>query len=215
MSNSTIDIQNRVRRYWVEDGIPDLIVGSFFFIYSALLWWGAHSTQNWINIISTVALVLMVIFGRKLIEKLKEIITFPRTGYVKYASIQPEQTVRRVMLGLGIAAFLALLVLIAFIVGGESAGSTFVWILIPLFISFVIGLFGYSQKSTRYIFYTIFSLICGLVSVLLAQHFSLSTHNALLNGVGIFLPLGLIMIIGGFWTLRNYLARNPDVVADQ
>jgi hypothetical protein len=119
------------------------------------------------------------------------------------------------MRGLVIAAFLALLVLIAFIVGGESAGSTFVWILIPLFISFVIGLIGYSQKSTRYIFYTIFSLICGLVSVLLAQHFSLSTHNALLNGVGIFLPLGLIMIIGGFWTLRNYLARNPDVVADQ
>jgi MFS family permease len=214
MSNSTIDIQNRVRRYWIEDGIPDLIIGSSFFIYSALLWWDAHSNQNWVNIISTIALVLMVIFGRMLIEKIKESFTFPRTGYAKYASVPLERKARRVMFGLGIATFLALLVIIAVVVGGESAGSTFVWILIPLLLSFFIGSIAYNQKSSRYYFYTIISLICGLISVLIAQGFSLPTRNAILNGVGILLPLGLIMIIGGFWTFRNYLSRNPNEVDD-
>jgi hypothetical protein len=149
-----------------------------------------------------------------LIEKIKESFTFPRTGYAKYAQEPPERTAQSLILGLGIATFLALLVIIAIVVGGESAGSTFVWILIPLLFSFFIGSIAYNQKSSRYYFYTIISLICGLVSVLITQHFSLATRNALLNGVGILLPLGLIMIIGGFWTFRNYLSRNPNVVDD-
>ena len=212
MSNSEREIQNLVRRYWIEDGIPDLIVGSIFIIYAALLWWGAHSTQPWINMFSAVALIIMMIFSRPLTEKLKEKITYPRTGYIKYASTPLKHRSTYVILWLGVAALLVLLVLVALIIGGESSGMTLIWILLPLVFSALIGMIAYSQKSKRYIFYAIFSLLSGLGSVIIAQQFPEAMRNTLVFGVGIMFPLGVVMIIAGIWTMINYLRQHPEPV---
>ncbi len=215
MSNSEREIQNLVRRYWIEDGIPDLIVGSIFIIYAALLWWGAHSTQNWINMFSAVALILMIIISQKLVEKLKEKITYPRTGYVKYVSIHLKDRTKYVLIWLGVAALLVLLALVALIVGGETAGMIFIWILIPLIFSTLIGMIAYSQTSKRYAFYAIFSLLSGLGSNVIAQQFSEAMRNTILYGVGILLPTGIVMILGGVFTLINYLRQHPQPKDDE
>lgn len=110
--NSVIrSAEQRVQRYWTEDGIPDLYVGLFGIIYAALLWRDAHTDSGWVSVIRNTALILGIALGHFVVQALKARVTYPRTGYVKYRTPTRQEIARRLVAGLGIGAALVLVML--------------------------------------------------------------------------------------------------------
>ncbi len=97
----TVSIKNtieRTRQYWYIDGFSELLVGMIF-VFLGLLNSITLIIQPSIGSAVIVGigypLVILggIIFGNKWVRSMKEKVTYPRTGFVKY--IQPERPSRR------------------------------------------------------------------------------------------------------------------------
>lgn len=210
MANIVRQSEAQVRRYWTEDGIPDLYLGVGFVIYAALLWWEAHTNNAWIKGTSATFLILFVALGRILIEKIKERLTYPRTGYVKYIWPSRKDALKSMAIGLGVAAVLAFLILYQLRAGGKSEGLKTIELLTPLLFAAILGMVAYQQRNLRFGGYAILAAVYGWLGVWVAQRVAdMATRNALLNGVSILAPLGITMLIGGTIVLARHLRTHP------
>ncbi len=211
MSSVIRSAEQRVQRYWTEDGIPDLFVGLFFVIYAALLWWDAHTDSGWVPIIRNTALVLGIVLGHFVVQALKARVTYPRTGYVKYRTPTRREIARGLVAGLGIGAALVLLMLAGLTVGGYAAGQIVFAFLGPLLFAGILGAMAYQQASGRYGVYAVLALIGGmLVNLASLQIAPTAARNAILNGAGVLTIVGVAMFAGGAWTLNRYLRTHPQ-----
>jgi hypothetical protein len=97
----TVSIKNtveRTRQYWYIDGFSELLVGAIF-VFLGLLNCASLIIRPSIGSAVIVGigypLVILggILFGNKWVRSMKEKVTYPRTGYVKY--IQPESPSRK------------------------------------------------------------------------------------------------------------------------
>jgi len=96
LSPSTVaGIERRARDYWEIDGVPDFVGGMIYLLFivsgMALILSIRHVSGYWSVLLSLLATLLLYATGyyvlrrpleRNLVEHIKAVVTYPRTGYV-------------------------------------------------------------------------------------------------------------------------------------
>lgn len=92
MSNPIRDAEKRTRRYWTEDGLPDLYIGLGFMIYAVLIWWSAQSDVWWQEIIKAAFPIAMISGGRFVVKKNQNTAHPPANGLyrLRFTSQTPD-----------------------------------------------------------------------------------------------------------------------------
>ena len=204
MESKLVDVEQRVKRYWYTDGIGELIGGGMFCllgIYFALQEvLGQNSTLGGILQASFVLLMIGGVFvSRRLINTLKTLLTYPRTGYVEYQVDERGIRGRRI-----------LAVVLAFMI----SALTIVFVRLFQFFDSVMAVTGLIVALILVVLRTKSSglarfYVLGAISLVLGLALSLS---GLPNGysLGLFYGLmGVCSLISGGLTLRRYLKENP------
>jgi hypothetical protein len=111
MNNPINQAANRARRYWYVDGLNEAAFGGLCFLLGVYF-----QVQDGLRITSLIRQILeaglvllivaMVLLLNKLVNFLKERITYPRSGYVSY---RRPNTIRRLATGLLAAAIASVL----------------------------------------------------------------------------------------------------------
>ncbi len=98
MTTSIKSTIERTRQYWYIDGFSELQVGAIFISLAlvsviGMIFKPSIGSAVLVGVGYPVIILGGMIFGNKWVRAMKEKVTYPRTGYVKY--IQPERPSRR------------------------------------------------------------------------------------------------------------------------
>lgn len=199
--------RRRVRGYWIEDGMPDLNIGLGLAIYGALSWWAILAGTRWV--VSLQAFFLPVWFGLTTIvmRRLKESVTYPRTGFVSYARPARGRRVRQLVMVSALAVVLAVVIVLTSAPGGASGLDGLLPWLLPVLFSLGLGAVSWHQGSVRYGLYAAAGLVAGFLAAAGGGARIGIAHRAIEACVPLFIVLGATMAVGGAWTLASYLRR--------
>ncbi len=210
MNNPIIEeTRKQVRRYWTEDGLPDLYIGLGFLLYGLLSWWAARDDAAWLPFAQAFFLPAWIGLSILLLRRFKEHFTYPRTGYVTYARPPRGETTRRVFIAAFFAVLLALLVLWAALGNSTPAREKLFALFLPLVFAAVLVFVARQQSSWRYGFYALAAALSGVAAAMRLDALSRTGRTAVLSGVPVLLSLGAVMLLGGLWTMFRYLRRHP------
>lgn len=198
------NVEQRVKRYWYEDGIAELASGGLFIVlglYFAAQ--GFFGEKSLVNIILQISLMLVLIAGafgvRWVVNALKSRLTYPRTGYVEYrVNEKGVKTRRYVVAGVAMIIAIASIVLIDYIRNLDSMA-----LITGLLVGVIfIALRGRSSGLKRF-------YVLGGVAIVLGVVLAFSKLGQAYN-LGLFYGLlGVAIVISGMLVLRRYLSENP------
>jgi MFS family permease len=134
----------------------------------------------------------------KIIKRLKERITYPRTGYVRYPKREPASRVRRMLVGGGIGFVTALLINLALATFGLAAQWTVIAIIIMMSMLYI----AYINGVYRYYIMGILTFIWGIGMIYMPV-----AEDALFTWF--FGGVGLVFILSGLIVFITYLLRYP------
>jgi len=194
-------LENRPRRYWNVDGIPELMMGLVWILWGGALLVGEAlprgSAANVYWMVFPAVLVLSGVASNWAIKKLKERLTYPRTGYIEY-----REPARHVRLLTGLMVVVTAAALAALIVTGRAAGlehTAAPAIGVILSLAFVVA--SIRQKAPHFL------ALAGVALALGAAFATLKLGFAAINWL--FVWLGVVATIMGVWRLRRYLQQHP------
>ena len=203
MKSPLDSMQKRTRRYWYEDGLSELAGGSVILLLALLnLAIARFSPPEWQGLLSAVVLPLVVIGGaviaRAWVQRLKERLTYPRTGLVIYPRPRPSRRFRTAGIALGIAVTVTLLSSLL----GAAQAERLLPAVTGLFTALLILLIGIQVGLVRFYLLAVWQTVIGLLGSWLAlpQPFDL---------VLFFGGLGAGFLVSGALTLIRYLRNNP------
>jgi hypothetical protein len=163
-----------------------------------LVIWNGLTADALSGLLLAIGLPLLIfgsaVFFKQLIKKLKERITYPRTGYVSYRENQPD---RGRWLFIGTAALFTLLNI--FLPGSFNQMSVMVGALLGVILIYM----GYRVEVRRFYLIGILSIILGFG---LAQ---LGIDEVVALGL-LFTAAGVGLLVSGAITLILYLRRHPE-----
>ena len=202
--SSSDDLTRRVRRYWVEDGLAETVIGLGFLLIATVIALGVCFPAPFWGAVKGAVIILTVVGGRWAIQRLKWRITYPRTGYVAYP--RRHTTRQRWLIAIVISlSFIALFVGIVLLARMEELGYL---VTLTLFLALLYFGLARAQDWSRGMFYAAAALPLGGLAILLLPH-PLWGKIALQGGVHLG-GMGLMQILGGMITLRRYLQRHPE-----
>jgi hypothetical protein len=203
-NNEMKQVEQRVKRYWYEDGLAEMASGGIFILlglYFSIQ--GLFVEGSLVSVLLQSSLVLILIGGafgvRWLVNTLKTRMTYPRTGYVEYRVNEKDAKVRRyVVAGVAMAIAIVSIVLFDYIRGLDTMA-----LITGLLVGVIfIALRGKSSGLKR------FYLLGGL-AIMLGVALSFSGLSQAYN-LGLFYGLlGIVVMISGGLVLRRYLSENP------
>lgn len=203
MKSPLDSIQKRTRRYWYDDGLSELAGGFVISLLALLNLAIAHfSPPEWQALLSAVALPLLVIGGaviaRAWVQRLKERLTYPRTGLVIYPRPKPSRRFQTAGIALGVAVTVALLSNLL----GAAQAERLLPALTGLFSALIIVLIGIQVGLVRFYLLAVWQTAIGLLGSWLAlpQPYDLALF---------FGGLGVGFLASGALTLIRYLRNNP------
>lgn len=204
MQSNFSEVERRVKRYWYTDGIGELIGGGMFILlglyFSLQQYFGDHSLVGLILESSLVVFMIVAIFfGRRLINVLKARVTYPRTGYVEYQTIDKNKFWRRFLI-MAIAMAIAMFVVV--ISRSVNAIDSTVALTGALVAVILLVKQGWSSSMPRFYVLSAVSLILGIA-------LSISGLPRGYNLTAFYGFMGIAFVISGGLTLRRYLRENP------
>jgi hypothetical protein len=206
MSEIQVNIEEVIRntrRYWYVDGLAEIAGGVVIILIAltyALVYLIPDSTaRNLLLGIGQPALILLCAFySGKLVSRLKQKITFPRTGLIKFRRGKANKRVRRIFLVLIIAAVVSALV------------SFFASMIPARYLPFLSSIFidslylGYFNGVRRF-------YIVGVLIVLYGALISWLNLSGLTPYLYLLIGIGVIWVISGVWTLYRYLSQTQPM----
>jgi len=199
MKDPIAAMTQRIQRYWYIDGLYELSMGGFFFLFwliyaaaSRLSAWGL----GWLVPVSQVVLVVGAAWlVSRIVKQLKERLTYPRTGYVAYPQKKGKDRVLRIVISGGIALALSTFITtLARVPAYNSWLPLISGVLIALAMLFI----GYRFNLTRFFVLAAYDVAIGWAASSAAleddQKFAL-----------FFCLLGAGFIVSGGLTLIRYL----------
>lgn len=193
----------RASRYWYQDGLSEGAVGVLFLIMG--LFFGLEArlpADAWWRGVSALALPVLIVGGifgfRWAVRRLKERITYPRTGYVAYR--RPPQRKRwwRGAVAGAVGALISLLLI--------NYPISLAWI--PALQGVAVGVFCYIIASrfnlARYYLYTLVSVALGIAA-------TWTIGEPVPGNAFFYAAMGVIFIAGGAWVLSRYLRHTQPV----
>jgi len=203
-------LERRVRHYWIEDGLAEMVVGAGFLPLAVLLALSGqpHTDQapfwRWVRAIYIVA---FVVGTRWLVQRLKWRITYPRTGYLAYSRPRWERRLLRIVFVAAAFAGIAFLGLTLL----ADRSRAYPLVLSLLMAGLYLGM-AWSQAWPRGVGYALVALLSGWAALVWWDHpvwSDLVRHGALH-----FAALGVAQIVGGAWALWRYLNRHPKPIEE-
>jgi len=203
MSNDLKESQLRAIQYFYVDGTYEFGFGLLCLILAGYFYAEAH-VSGWLSAIVDASLVLVMIGGgyliQLLIRRLKERLTWPRTGYVSYQRKQGIQRGWRIALTLVIGGVVASAT--TMLVMNEDIQIAILPLLSGLLIGMVMVILGWRTSIPR--FY-LMALLSAALGVTLA-------YSGLENSVSLiayYASLAVVQLFTGTCVLSNYLRQNP------
>ena len=203
---SDIEIKKITKRpvqYWFEDGLGELMTGSLFSLmglFFLIQGWTTDSTLGYLaGILGMVAIGAGPWLSRYVLKKLKEKVIYPRTGYVKFPTIKRT---RRILTGV-----IALTVSTGLVVLVSQYEDVLNWL--PMIEGVAVGAMLYYQAIQVGL---IRLYIEALSSILLGAGIAILGQGDMLGSGLYFLSFGIILVIGGGFTLIRYLRKSSQFV---
>jgi hypothetical protein len=202
-SPNTHQIEQRVRTATYRDGLTELFAAAVLLVM-ALFW---ISTPAFVGI----AAAFIVLYGWKLVEKVKQRITYPRLGYFQEQSEEPGETARGILVFCGVA--LALVMALIAVSGGITDAAE--WrraapLLSGLTLAGAFWYLGDRSGLIRHRVVAMYSVATGFVIWLF-------TSGADYEGM-VWHLLGMVLVLGGLgtWELIHFIRTHPvrDEVTD-
>jgi hypothetical protein len=206
-----INIENVIRntrKYWYIDGLAEIAGGLIIFL-AGMTYWFVSTLENTAGkmVLLTIAQPVVIILGsylsQKYLPRIKERLTYPRTGYLTFRKPSRNRRIKRILIVGLIAAGIGALV--SMLIVTSKVPNQF----LPLFSSIFLALFsiyiGYHTAVSR--FYLI-----GFLMVLLGLVISLFNQEGILPYTLFFSGVGVIWIFSGVITLINYLRKTSPQV---
>lgn len=187
----------RTRRYWMVDGLAELVMGSFFLLGGVLQLVSFVAPSN-IRGFATILIPLLMMFGilvsRFGLHKVKARLTYPRSGYVEYRQPKRWQQMLGVLVGFGVGfALMPLLFNVQF-----SAA----WLPIISGVAFallMVGM-GFYMGTARFYTLALFTSVLGILLYFLRI-------NGFLGASLVIALTGVWLLVAGGITLRRYLQQ--------
>jgi hypothetical protein len=192
----------RAQQYWHIDGIAELVMGSFFVLMG--LYFGAQAIlpeDSFAGSMLTPAMLLVIVGGvivsRSLIRKLKERLTYPRTGYVAYHTPAKKRRWLTAIVAFGMAMLVAALF--------ASTPASMRWI--PVISGLLIGAYWlyYGHKIGLVRFYVLAAISAVIGAAIAFAGMQERTGLPLYYTV-----MGLVLLVSGGLTLWSYLRQAPQ-----
>lgn len=204
MSNQINQTIRRVQRYWYEDGLVEIVIGLLFTVTGGFLFiqWAIPPGSALMAVAASLMLLVLILGGvaiHSLLHRLKEHITFPRTGYVEHNHKAESALGRWLIVGFCLA--LSALTIVA----GDWFGS--MASVAGLILGAVLAYLGYHNQIKR--FYPL-AVLVAVVGVAAGR----AGLGDALGGVILFGISGLALLASGVITLTNYLRHNPAPVEE-
>jgi len=198
---STIE---RTRQYWYIDGFSEMLTGLVFLLLGTInilsgIYPPSFGSAVTVGIGYPLVILIGTFGGRKWVKSLKEKITFPRTGYVKY--IQPERSSR--VKRMGTAFFVAIMVSIITMVISRGLDPFWVVLGTGLLIAAFIAYLAVQIPLNRFLLLAIWVVIVSLISarILVSEDIQM---GILLGGSGIG------WLVSGGLSLLHYLRETKS-----
>jgi hypothetical protein len=208
MNTSISDYTKRTRQYWWIDGLAEIAFGlqlglltayHFLILFFDSLDWG---------VVAAFLGIAFILVGFLAVNKgllwVKERITFPRTGYVKYPNKRATSRKRRIFMAIGIGTLTSLLVNLAL----AYLGPTAQWTVIALIMMSCLIYVAYFTGVVRYYTMGFLAFIWGLLMNWIP--FRAGSLYAWFFG-----GLGCIFILTGLIVFLRYLRRYPVLEGDE
>lgn len=198
-------LSKQTTQYWYQDGLTEILMSlvsfllAVYFLLELLLPEG-----SFLHIILIIIFISLILISSRLINnmisRLKEKITYPRTGYVSYRIPSKKQkNLWIISSSLVIAAILLIVVLFAFYQG------SFPWI--PAVTGCLLGVFTIlfiAPRTGALRFYFL-----GIGSIFLGIGISLLGFENLLGLFIFYLFASIGLLFSGILTLVKYIRGNP------
>jgi hypothetical protein len=196
-------VEQRVRRYWFNDGIGELACGSLIFLIGTYL--GGHvllpkGSLGRAALDGSLILLMSggVLATHWLVNLIKTHVTYPRTGYVAYHA--DHRSPWGIPLWIGVVA-IGLVIILSPV---REQASLLHWL--PVLSGVLIGAIFLVWASASGLQRLLF---LGLLSIGLGAALPFSGLVTGYNLALLCLTMGLASIISGGLTLRRYLLENP------
>ncbi len=206
-----INIENIIRntrKYWYVDGLSEIAFG-FLVVAAGLSYWLVSTLENsaiksiLLMIAQPAVIIICSLIIQKYLPKIKEKLTYPRTGYLTFRRPPKNRRVRRALI----------IGLVAGVVGALATmlSNKLPENYLPLFTSVFLLLasiyVAYQTAVSR--FYVI-----GILTVLLGAAISFLPFENVLPYTIFFSGVGIIWIISGTVTLIRYLRNTSPQTED-
>ena len=205
MKDPIKDVMRQTMSYWYVDGLNELSIGALLlalgFFYVVLGMTGPSKTISQLSSVGLPFLIVLgALLGRRVVSRLKERLTYPRTGYVACATSRVEIKVWTILIGVAAAVGMVLLVTyfkLDWLVKASPA------VLLAILIAFV----GLKYGLRRFYWLAVYTLLLGVPMTLLplGDNFNLALF---------WLGFGAGMIVSGGLTLRGYLQNTQPPVGE-
>jgi hypothetical protein len=205
MNSNVEDVMRKTKSYWYEDGLVETLAGLFFVAVGALLLveWAAPPDAAYRGIFAPGLMVicaLWILGGRRIINWLKERITYPRTGYVEYRRQKARTKAPRIIMAAVVGAAVSLAIVSSMFYRQDIVRA--IPLLIGAGVAMLLVRIGGELGLQRFYVEAAWSLVIGALLAALTDNMSLGM--ALYYGL-----LGAAVLVAGVVTLLRYLRAAP------
>lgn len=203
MSEKVDSYVKQTVRYFYDDGLAELCIGVLFIIVGGVLYgWYTWEENGVVNLLLSAGLIAAVLGGvflvNKVIQNLKQRITYDRTGYVAYRRDEKDKN-----RWFPLVLILGLITLTLFLPAAYSQMQFFVG-------GIMAGVFIYmGYRIDLWRFY-----LLGAAVMLIGIGATEATTNEILGTSLTFFSAGLLLLISGGITFARYLHNHPQQEED-
>jgi len=197
----------RTKRYWHVDGINEmglgllfLLMGVYFFLEFILT--PASSLYQIMNVAFVILVVVIGLSSGRLINTVKEHLTYPRTGYVAYRQARGIKRWIRVLLLFSASALVAALIV--------NLPISHNWLPLVLGITVAGAMLYIGNRVGLSRFY-----ILAAISMLAGAGIAFSGVDLTVGGMLYNTLMGVALFLSGGLTLRNYLSQTRIMQEDE
>lgn len=196
----------RPKRYWNEDGIPEIAIGAFWLLWGVIVLIPiAYPPLGKIrSFISIMGVLVAPVFMDFAVKRWKEKVTFPRGGYVEFRPPSGQMRLTLILLAaiLGAAAML----LVRF--GGHHVVPDWMGAIVGFLISLTLLQLAWRMRSVR------LAVMCWLVFAAGVAVFVFGVpHDSQL--IYVFLAAGVVCVADGALRLREFTQGHPLPAGDE
>jgi hypothetical protein len=203
MSDELKKSQQRAIQYFYSDGTFEFALGLLSLLLAVYFYLEAH-VQGWLSTIVEASLVLVMISGavliNRLIKRLKERLTWPRTGYVSYQRKKGVQRGWGFAIGLVIGGVVAMVTTV--LVMTQDLKIAVMPLLSGLLFGILLAILGWRASIPRFYLLALLSAVLGVALA----------YSRLENTVGLiayYASITVVLLFTGTCVLRTFLRQNP------